>query len=424
MSPSEPDSHINRTSHCSDNELQNVDKYSILSASVGIQWQGFDCLFADWVYIPAMNLYRDYLPAPLEMKLTGASKGELIQHQFAAGELVDTWQPSLHMEVPRESFQPPHTGVIPITPAAGRFYPQEFFHPVAGIYLGNRYPCRITEIMNSHFKVDFNHPLAGKVIHMMIRIESIRKAGAERGGRCNDIPAIVCDLGPGMQDRLEYSDTDFWSDNCFARIDDSEDGIFFKQPRLSPFWDKLALQQVSDFYAEHIRPQSHILDLMAGVHSPLQESGIRPASVTAAGLNKQELDHNPVVSRSVVLDVNSMDGLPFTDQEFDVVLIHAAIEYVINPNQLMAEISRVLKPAGKIIISFSNRSVIQKTIQLWSGALKFERPGIILSYLRSTGNFGHFTSYSKRGIIRPEDDELAHRLVYSDPVFIIKGEKI
>lgn len=419
----EPDSQLYSATLPVQDELESIEKNSLISARVGIQWQGHDCVFTDWLFMPTINLWRDYLPAQIEKQLTGTSKGELIQHDFAPGELIDNWSSSLLLEVPGDNFQPPKTGLIPVTAATGRFYPKDFFHHVAGINQGNKFPCRITEKSDSHFRVDFNHPLAGKDIKMMIRIESIKKAGAERGGRCNDIPASICDHGPGMQDRLAHSETDFWSNDPFMRVDSEDDSVFYHRPRLTPFWDKVALQQVSEYYAQHLEPQTHILDLMAGIHSPLQESGIMSASVTAAGLNRQELDENRICTRSVVLDVNTMDRLPFADEEFDAVLIHAAIEYVIKPSLLMAEISRVLTPDGKIIISFSNRSVAEKTIRLWSEAHEFERAGIVLSYLRSAPGFSHFSSYSIRGLLRPKDDELAHKLLNSDTVFIIQAQK-
>jgi len=96
---------------------------------------------------------------------------------------------------------------------------------------------------------------------------------------------------------------------------------------------------------------------------------------------------------------------------------------VINPELIFAEIKRVLKPSGRVIISFSNRSFPQKAIQLWTGAHEFERPAIVLSYLRASGGFGNFNSYSKRGLFRPEDDRLAHKLLHSDPVYVVWADK-
>lgn len=404
--------------------ITSVDSDSILSASVAIQWGGFDCQFTDWRYFPVLNLRCDHLPTEIQSQFTGKTCGDLIKHTFEAGELIPDRRTDLLQNIAGNCFQPPNQNRTTIAPLIGRFYPQDDFHNVAGIYQGNKFPCRVTAVSKDRLSLDLNHPLAGKKITMMLRIESIKNSPVERGGRCNDIVAELCDMGPGMQDRLAEHETDFLSDNPFERIDNNDDTEYFQRPRLTPYWDALALQQVSEFYARHVAPRSNILDLMAGVHSPLQEANINAVSVTAAGLNQQELDANKICSRTIVLDVNNITHLPFEDAEFDVVLIHAAIEYVIHPQVILNEISRILKPAGKIIISFTNRGESQKSIRIWSEIENFERPGLVLSYLRSQGNFGHFESFSKRGLLRPDNDQLSSELIFSDPVYIVQGEKI
>lgn len=419
----EPDSRLNSDSLNPDDERDVVEKDSILSATAGIQWLGQDCCFSDWHFIPVLNLWRDFLPSEIEMKILGLEKGDQISLQCRAGDLLGNWRSDLNHKLKMKQFQPPQKGLIPVPAVVGRYYPSEFFIDVPDIYQGNELPCRITSIDKDQMMVDFNHPLAARDLEFNLRVESIKKAGSVRGGRGNDIPAMVCDNGPGMQDRQSHSDTDFWQGNPFSRLDAGNDCVFFKQPSFTPFWDRVALQQVTDQYNRLIPQHSSILDLMAGVHSPLQESDIRVARLTCAGLNQLELDKNPICRDRQVLDVNSISAMPFNDHRFDVVLIHAAIEYVINPHMLFSEIARVLKPGGKAIISFSNRSVVEKTIRLWSAAHEFERPAIVLSYLRSTSVFENFHSYSIRGQFRPEDDELTHRLLHSDPVYVIWAQK-
>jgi SAM-dependent methyltransferase len=420
----EPDSQIYSATASSAQSQDTVESKSILDARIGIRWQGVDCQFTDWSYLQNINLWRDYLPQQIESKLPGSHCGDEVSETFVAGDLLEDRARSQLHRVKREQFQPPTKGLSEISPCLGRFYPKDFFQHIDGIYEGNKFPCRITQVDNNFIDVDMNHPLAGKSIELIFHIDAIRAAGAERGGRCNDIVSQTCDLGPGLQDRLPDAGTDFFCGNPFSRLDPGNDSVFFKQPDLQPFWDRNALQQVSQLYQALIPTGAKVLDLMAGVHSPLQEAEVDVDSVTCAGLNETELEHNPVCTQHRVLDVNAIDALPFDDALFDVVLIHAAIEYVINPDMLFAEIQRILKPGGRVIISFSNRSVAEKTIQLWSGAHEFERPGIVLAYLRTTGGFGKFNSFSMRGLVRPEGDRLAHKLLLSDPVYAIWADKL
>ncbi|MCP4076469.1 MAG: methyltransferase domain-containing protein [Gammaproteobacteria bacterium] len=419
----EPDAQLHDDTKKSEPEQDSIQKNSIFSAHVGIKWQGQDCQFTDWSFIPAINLWRDYLPAEIESKLPGKTSGDKITQKYSAGDLIENSLSSQKHSVLKNQFQPPRKGFEPILPLTGRYYPKDFFTGVEGIYEGNKFPCRVTSVEENRISVDLNHPLSGKDFEMIMQIDSIKTAAAERGGRCNDITSIACDQGPGMQDILSDAETDFLSSNPFSRVDSEDDALFFKQPDFTPFWDSTALRQVSDLYETLIPDQAQVLDLMAGAHSPLQEAEIDVNSITCAGLNDAEMEQNSSCNQRFCVDVNSISSLPFQSDQFDIVLIHAAIEYVINPELIFAEIKRVLKPSGRVIISFSNRSFPQKAIQLWTGAHEFERPAIVLSYLRASGGFGNFNSYSKRGLFRPEDDRLAHKLLHSDPVYVVWADK-
>ena len=419
----EPDSQLYDDNKKTGPEQDSIEKTSIFSAHVGIQWQGHDCQFTDWSFLPSINLWRDYLPAEIESKLPGKSIGDEITHRFKAGEIIEPRLSSQQHTVSHTHFQPPKKGLEPILPLHGRVYPKDFFTAVEGIYEGNKFPCRITSVDENNISVDLNHPLSGTDFDMIMQIDNIKKAGAERGGRCNDITSIACDSGPGMQDVLANKETDFITSNAFSRLDSGNDSVFFKQPDFSPFWDSLALLQVSKLYQKLIPQKAQVLDLMSGAHSPLLEAEINVDSVSCAGLNDAEMEQNLSCNLKFNIDVNSMTSLPFHSAQFDTLLIHAAIEYVINPELLFAEIKRVLKPSGRVIISFSNRSIPEKAIQLWTGAHEFERPAIVLSYLRSSGGFCNFNSYSKRGLFRPEDDKLADKLLLSDPVYVIWADK-
>lgn len=49
--------------------------------------------------------------------------------------------------------------------------------------------------------------------------------------------------------------------------------------------------------------------------------------------------------------VSPLDSIPFTDGYFDVVFCNAVLEHVRNPEKVMAEFSRVVKPGGHIYLA-------------------------------------------------------------------------
>jgi SAM-dependent methyltransferase len=424
MSFIKPDSLLPSTTPDNPTVLDKIEKDSLLDVIAGIHWQTQDCRFSDWRYLSNINLWRDYLPVEIESKLDGLPQGALIKHSFQEGELTESYQGNQIKKIGYKQFQPEQTGLTPVPPLLGRFYPKDFLNGVDGIYQGNKFPCRITEMNSESITVDLNHPLAGKKIDLEFKIDRIKKSGAERGGRCNDIPALLCDYGPGMQARLDGCDTTFRHEHAFARIDESDDIDYFSEPDLDPFWDNSALSIVSSLYDDLLSDDMTVLDLMAGAHSPLVNSQVKTTRVVCSGLNPLELDANPICTQKYQINVNHSNALDiFNDCEFDAVLIHAAIEYATQPDHLMLQIARILKPGGRIIISFSNRSVTAKVVQIWTELHEFERPALVLSYLHKSNSFTQFNSFSMRGFFRPEDDKLASRLLYSDPVYVVWADR-
>lgn len=66
-----------------------------------------------------------------------------------------------------------------------------------------------------------------------------------------------------------------------------------------------------------------------------------------------------------VLDLNESPVLPFQDASMDVVTCAVPIDYLIHPIQVLQECHRILRPGGKVIVSFSNRCFGLKVIRMW-----------------------------------------------------------
>jgi SAM-dependent methyltransferase len=65
------------------------------------------------------------------------------------------------------------------------------------------------------------------------------------------------------------------------------------------------------------------------------------------------VDWNNTLHNNQYLDLTAdlNAKLPFEDEKFDTILMTEVLEHISNPNQLMSEISRLLKPEGKTIIT-------------------------------------------------------------------------
>ncbi len=370
-----------------------------------IRWQGLDTAFTDSRIITNFRPGFDRLPKSLDLQLGNSAPGDKLRQAFKPGELLDPYRPELRRRLPRECFRPPEPAM---KTGIGRFHPVAWFQGLELPAKTKPAYCRIIDLDDRHITVDLNHPLAGKDIELELQILGMDKTSQTPGAPPKDLAALLCNEGPGMQDRLPERETDFDDRQPLPRLDEGDDAAFFGKPSLEPYWSRAALEQVSRLYRRLLQPGQRVLDLMAGVHSPLQEAGIESLSVSCAGLNAVELDHNPVCSERRALNVNRDLPLPWPERHFNAVLIHAAIEYVTRPNDLFGEVHRVLQPGGQLIITFSNHWVEEKVARLWACLQDFEHHGLLLSWLRRQGGFTNFRGCSIRDL--PDGAEPVHAI--------------
>jgi SAM-dependent methyltransferase len=395
---------------------------SKISAHVSLSWRSSRVTHIDSQYFDSLNVRRDFLPLELESQFEGSMSGSLISHGFAAGEALSPYSDAnVHRVGPRQ-FNRDFSDQVRLEPRLGRFYPKGIFENIPGNFSSNYQPCRITCLDDEAITTDFNHPLAQAALDVDLRIVNIRDGGQERGGRCNDIIEMLTSNGPGMQGRYRNIPTDFWSGDAFARTDASPDDVFYTQPRLVDHLDRYCSQQIGELYSRLLPHEGEILDLMASWVSHLPD-GFAAARITGLGLNRQELEHNPLLADQLVHDLNQQPQLPFGDQRFDGIVCTASVEYLIKPAAVFGELARILKPGAPLVITFSNRWFPPKAIRAWGHAHEFERMGLVLEYFFESGQFDDLHSYSLRGLPRPPDDGYSDQLPQSDPVFAVWGLK-
>ena len=155
---------------------------------------------------------------------------------------------------------------------------------------------------------------------------------------------------------------------------------------------------------------------MSSINSHIDES-IEIKKITGLGLNREELETNPILDEIIIHDINQNHRLPFDDASFDIVICSLSIEYITHPLKLFDEVARILRPEGRFIISFSNRWFPTKAVQVWNNLHDFERIGLVMEYFIGSAHFGNINTYSLRGIPRPDNDK--HNIPLSDPVYVV-----
>jgi SAM-dependent methyltransferase len=301
---------------------------------------------------------------------------------------------------------------IHIEPRLGRFYPATLFN--SDRLKTNRLlvPLRVVELMYEELLVNTSHALCNYNTSVTLeRYESDHEAQTLPG---KNIPDFL--TGPGMQ--LRYADraTDFFSDAPYLRSDDTIDSEFYSRPRHINHLDKTARAQLKSVYNDLLPASSEILDLMSSINSHIDDR-LNIKKLTGLGLNKEELEANPLLDERIIHDINQDQRLPFDDASFDTVICSLSIEYITQPSILFDEVARILRPNGRFIISFSNRWFPSKAVQVWNNLHDFERIGLVMEYFIESAHFGEINTYSLRGLPRPVDDK--HNIPLSDPIYIV-----
>ncbi len=385
--------------------------------TVDIRWQSRGVTHLEHFFIQKLNTWRDLDPSSILFPVAQATRGETISIQCHPGEITGSYDPEKVIELKNTQLNRAPQNLV-----VGRFYPQGILSGVPGIFSGNTNPFRLVDIDDCKAVVDLNHPLAKQELDLALTIIDIQTREKERGGSCTDWMQIVLD-GPGMQQRVHKDiPTHFTRGEVLRREDEQPDRLFYQTDRLVPHVDATASRQLSRLYSDLISSEGTVLDLMASWTSHLPEN-FAAKNIHGLGMNGNELAANPLLSNTLVQDLNENQVLSFDDHFFDAVLCSLSVEYLIHPLQVFEEVARVLKPGGVFAVSFSNRWFPEKAIAIWKDLHDFERMGMVLEYFHDAHCFEKLETFSIRGYPRPGDDRYANRLSFSDPLFVIVGRK-
>jgi SAM-dependent methyltransferase len=187
----------------------------------------------------------------------------------------------------------------------------------------------------------------------------------------------------------------------FKRVDETPDELFYQIPRLQvSHIDEGADKAAYNIYNELLSDNSDILDLMAGWESHLPN---KFRSVVGLGLNLRELENNPLITESLVYDLNRSDQLPFETNQFDGAVCTVSVQYMTRPDETFAEVARSLKPGAPFIVTFSNRMFPSKAVLAWRSSDDAAHMRLVKSYFSQVPAF---TDVSTRSFIPAQGDPL------------------
>ncbi|MBV8138258.1 MAG: methyltransferase domain-containing protein [Deltaproteobacteria bacterium] len=172
----------------------------------------------------------------------------------------------------------------------------------------------------------------------------------------------------------------------FRRIDETDDELFYSQPRRVVHIDDGAIRKVGQIFARLLPQGGAILDLMSSWRSHVPDQ-VRPARLVGLGMNRPEMEDNPALTEIVIHNLNQNPLLPFADSEFDGAVVTVSIQYMTRPVEIFRGVGKVLKPGAPFIVSFSNRMFPTKAVAIWHSLGEFDRVRLVSRYFQESRNF-------------------------------------
>jgi SAM-dependent methyltransferase len=189
----------------------------------------------------------------------------------------------------------------------------------------------------------------------------------------------------------------------FRRIDESDDELFYTQPRFVVHIDDGAIAKVGEIYARLLPQGGAILDLMSSWRSHLP-AHVRPSRLVGLGMNRAEMEDNPALNEVVVHNLNQNPELPFADGEFDGAIVTVSIQYMTRPLDIFRGVAKVLKPSAPFIVTFSNRMFPTKAVAIWHSLDEFDRVRLVRRYFQQSGGFENMEAIDMSAPTDPPTD--------------------
>lgn len=198
----------------------------------------------------------------------------------------------------------------------------------------------------------------------------------------------------------------------FRRQDESDDRLFYSEPRLVVHIDYEAIGAISAYFRDALPSEGVVLDLMSSWRSHMP-ADLPLKTLIGLGLNPIELNENPQLHERIVHDLNADPVLPLDDCSLDAAVVTVSIQYMTRPVEVFREVNRALKPGAAFHVIYSNRMFPTKAIAIWQSLDDRRRAQLIASYFQNSGGWENIHAIN----ITPQ---LPH---YSDPAYVVSAGK-
>ena len=198
----------------------------------------------------------------------------------------------------------------------------------------------------------------------------------------------------------------------FRRQDESDDRLFYAEPRLVTHIDDYAIEAIRAYLREALPPNGVALDLMSSWRSHLPYD-LPLERVIGLGLNAVELDENPQLTDRVAHDLNAEPRLPLETDSVDAAIVTVSIQYIVKPIAVFREINRILRTGAAFHVIYSNRMFPTKAVAIWQSLDDRMRAQLIGSYFANSG-----------GWTMPKAMDISPNMgFYTDPVYVVTANK-
>ncbi|MCJ1313001.1 hypothetical protein MMC25_006677 [Agyrium rufum] len=230
-------------------------------------------------------------------------------------------------------------------------------------------------------------------------------------------------------------DTFPYSERDFRRQDETPDHNFYDVPRFVTHIDDSAIAALSVYYSHNLPKRGRILDLCSSwiSHLPqeMEEQAVRTVQgkagaadeekleVIGMGMNKRELDANPVLAARIVQDLNSKPDLPPDAEHLDATTCVVSIDYLTKPVEVLTSVRQHTKPGGQVHLAVSNRCFPTKAVGRWLRVGEQEK-------LNMVGDFLWFAGWREIEILTISDGDNHKGWGFSRPdsLWMVRGKNL